>query len=226
MAYMFYLKKCLLPVTPEKLTIKINGNNKTVNLIDEGEINILKKAGLTDIEFTCMIPNVKYPFGVYKVGFVGASYFLSYFEALKVSKLPFQFIVTRSFPNGKGIFNTNMKMSLESYTIEESADEGFDCMVKIKLKQWRNYGTKTVKVSIQQEKATAAPEAPRAAESAPAPASNQTYTVKKGDCLWAIARKFYGSGAKYTTIYNANKGVIGGNPNLIYPGQVLTIPAG
>lgn len=25
-------------------------------------------------------------------------------------------------------------------------------------------------------------------------------------------------------IYNANKGVIGGNPNLIYPGQVLTIP--
>ena len=99
-------------------------------------------------------------------------------------------------------------------------------MVKIKLKQWRNYGTKTVKVSVQQEKTTAAPEAPRAAESAPAPTSNQTYTVKKGDCLWAIARKFYGSGAKYTTIYNANKGVIGGNPNLIYPGQVLTIPAG
>jgi len=26
-------------------------------------------------------------------------------------------------------------------------------------------------------------------------------------------------------IYNANKSVIGGNPNLIYPGQVLTIPA-
>lgn len=226
MAYMFYLKKCLLPVTPDKLTIKINGNNKTVNLIDEGEINILKKAGLTDIEFTCMIPNVKYPFGVYKFGFVGASYFLSYFKILKVSKLPFQFIVTRSFPNGKGIFNTNMKVSLESYTIEESADEGFDCMVKIKLKQWRNYGTKTVKVSVQQEKTTAAPEAPRAAESAPVPASNQTYTVKKGDCLWAIARKFYGSGAKYTTIYNANKGVIGGNPNLIYPGQVLTIPTG
>lgn len=226
MAYMFYLKKCLLPVTPDKLTIKINGNNKTVNLIDEGEINILKKAGLTDIEFTCMIPNVKYPFGVYKFGFVDASYFLSYFKILKVSKLPFQFIVTRSFPNGKGIFNTNMKVSLENYTIEESADEGFDCMVKVKLKQWRNYGTKTVKVSVQQEKTTAAPEAPRAAESAPAPTSNQTYTVKKGDCLWAIARKFYGSGAKYTTIYNANKGVIGGNPNLIYPGQVLTIPAG
>ena len=54
---------------------------------------------------------------------------------------------------------------------------------------------------------------------------SKTYTVKKGDCLWNIAKKFYGSGAKYTVIYNANKGVIGSNPNLIYPGQVYTIPA-
>ena len=46
-----YFDKCLFPVTPEKISIKINGNNKTVNLINEGEINILKKAGLTDIEF-------------------------------------------------------------------------------------------------------------------------------------------------------------------------------
>ena len=50
------------------------------------------------------------------------------------------------------------------------------------------------------------------------------YKVKKGDCLWNIARKFYGKGAKYTVIYNANKKVIGSNPNLIYPGQILTIP--
>ena len=52
---------------------------------------------------------------------------------------------------------------------------------------------------------------------------SQTYTVKSGDCLWNIAKKFYGNGAQYTKIYNANKGIIK-NPNLIYPGQVLTIP--
>lgn len=51
------------------------------------------------------------------------------------------------------------------------------------------------------------------------------YTVQKGDNLWNIAKKFYGSGALYTKIYEANRGVIGSNPNLIYPGQVLTIPA-
>ena len=52
---------------------------------------------------------------------------------------------------------------------------------------------------------------------------SQTYTVKSGDCLWNIAKKFYGNGAQYTKIYNANKGIIK-NPNLIYQGQVLTIP--
>lgn len=51
-----------------------------------------------------------------------------------------------------------------------------------------------------------------------------SYTVKKGDCLWAIARKFYGNGAQWAKIYDANRGVIGGNPSLIYPGQVFTIP--
>ncbi|MCM1058308.1 MAG: phage tail protein [Firmicutes bacterium] len=53
--------------------------------------------------------------------------------------------------------------------------------------------------------------------------SSDTYVVVKGDCLWKIAKKFYGSGVQYTRIYNANKDQIR-NPNLIYPGQVLIIP--
>ena len=35
-----------------------------------------------------------------------------------------------------------------------------------------------------------------------------TYTVVRGDSLWNIAKKFYGSGAKYTIIYDANIDVI------------------
>ena len=54
--------------------------------------------------------------------------------------------------------------------------------------------------------------------------SGQTYTVKPGDNLWNIAKQFYGSGAMYTKIYEANKDLIGGNPNLIFPGQQLIIP--
>ena len=50
-----------------------------------------------------------------------------------------------------------------------------------------------------------------------------TYVVQPGDCLWTIAAKLLGSGTKWTEIYTANSAVIR-NANLIYPGQVLTIP--
>lgn len=223
--YDFYLNKCLLPIAPPKLSAKINNANETVTLINEGEINILKQAGLTDIEFECRIPQEKYPFAVYKSGFKSADYFLNYFEELKTSRKPFQFIVCRKRPTGKGLFDTNMKVSMEDYKITEDAKNGFDLLVKIELKQWRDYGTKTVNISFDMEKPKASVEPQREATTSPAPAAAQTYTVVKGDCLWNIAKKFYGNGSKYSIIYNANKSVIGGNPNLIYPGQVFTIPA-
>lgn len=52
--------------------------------------------------------------------------------------------------------------------------------------------------------------------------SSKTYTVKRGDTLWAIAKKYYGNGAKYTKIASANKIK---NPNSIKIGQKLKIPA-
>lgn len=223
--YDFYLGKCLLPVPPEKLKMKINNANKTATLINEGEINIIKAAGLTDIEFECMIPQVKYPFAVYKSGFKKAEYFLNQFEKLKTGKKKFQFIVCRRMPDGKSLFNTNIKVTLESYDITEDAKEGFDLTVKIKLKQYRDYGTKTVNIKIDGDKPQASAEPQRETDNSPAPPAAQTYTVVSGDCLWNIAKRFYGNGSQYTIIYDANRDVIGGNPNLIYPGQVLTIPA-
>lgn len=215
--YDFYLGECLLPVAPEKLEIKINNANKTVTLINEGQINQLKDAELTDIEFECLIPQVQYPFAVYKDGFKDADYFLDYFEKLKTDKESFQFIVARQLPTGKKLRNTNITVSIEDYKVTEDVRDGFDFKVKIKLKQYKEYGTKTVKIS--NKKATAKKK--RGSKKSPL---NKTYKVVKGDCLWSIAKKQYGDGSKYTKIYNANKDKIK-SPNLIYPGQVLTIPA-
>jgi len=47
--------------------------------------------------------------------------------------------------------------------------------------------------------------------------------IRRGDNLWTIARRVYGAGIKYTTIYEANNGQIR-NPNRIYPGQVFELP--
>lgn len=225
MAYYFYLGNVLLPIPPSKLELKINNQNKTYDLINNSQINVLKNPGLSSLEFEALLPNVKYPFAMYKNGFQNAKYYLGILENLKVNKSAFQFIVVRKFPDGKSIYDTNIKVALEDYTITDTTDEGFDTKVKIKLKQYREYSTKTVKVTIKQYKPPVVTRTVTTNNTATATKpSGQNYTVKRGDCLWNIAKKFYGNGSKYTTIYNANRDKIK-NPNLIYPGQVLWIPA-
>ena len=53
---------------------------------------------------------------------------------------------------------------------------------------------------------------------------SRTYTVEKGDTLSAIAKKFYGDASDYPIIFEANKPMLS-DPDKIYPGQVLRIPA-
>jgi nucleoid-associated protein YgaU len=48
-------------------------------------------------------------------------------------------------------------------------------------------------------------------------------TVVRGDNLWNIARAHYGEGWRYTVIFEANKNQIR-DPNLIYPGQLFSLP--
>ncbi|MGV0746425.1 LysM peptidoglycan-binding domain-containing protein [Mycolicibacterium sp. XJ870] len=66
-----------------------------------------------------------------------------------------------------------------------------------------------------------APAAPPPPPPPPPPPAPRTYTVVSGDTLWAIAERFYGDGNRYQQIADAS-GIA--NPDLIHPGQVLTIP--
>lgn len=55
-------------------------------------------------------------------------------------------------------------------------------------------------------------------------AAENVYEVQKGDCLWKIAERFLGDGARYTDIVSWNEELIQ-DPNLIYPGTQLRIMA-
>ncbi len=65
---------------------------------------------------------------------------------------------------------------------------------------------------------------------APPPAAEEPeekvefYEIVSGDTLGGIAKRFYGSASKYTKIFEANRDIIS-DPNKIYPGQKIRIPA-
>ena len=61
--------------------------------------------------------------------------------------------------------------------------------------------------------------------SKPEATTGDSYTVVSGDSLSKIAKNHYGDAAKWHQIYEANKGIIGSNPDHIEVGQVLTLPS-
>ncbi|MDI7817573.1 LysM peptidoglycan-binding domain-containing protein [Clostridioides difficile] len=228
MAYDFYLDGVQLPIPPAKLEIKVTNKNKTVDLINTGEVNILKKEGLSEISFEAEFTHNKLPF--YRGTFRDVQFFLSKLELLKTDCKPFQFIVSRQLGN-KVLFNTNRKVSLEEYNIVEDADNGSDFKVAIKLKQYRDYSTKKL-VPAAPKSDTGRPNVkiePKRVDSVNAP-NAKTYTVKAGDSLWSICQKQLGDGSLYKKVYELNKTMLdkaNKGKNLskytIYKGQVLRL---
>lgn len=64
---------------------------------------------------------------------------------------------------------------------------------------------------------------PKAEEPEPEP-EGEIYEIQSGDTLSGIAKRHYGDAMQYMKIFEANKGVIE-DPNKIYPGQKIRIPA-
>ena len=227
--YEVYLDNLLLPIAPSKISRKIGNQNTTMNLINNGEVSILKSAGLMEIDFEFLLPNVPYPFATYKQGFERPEFYLDKLKKLKDGAKPFQFKINRRFPDGGMIFDNDIRVSLEDYTIMDDVKEGFDVRVAIGLKEYRFYATTQVTASVVEDQTTITTSKDREEGNPPAQGS---YTVVGGDCLWNIAKKIYGNGSKYTGIYQANKETIdkrnkgtGNAKYTIYVGQVLHIPA-
>lgn len=221
MAYHFYLDSIELPIPPSKLKLKIKNQNKSVTLINEGEVSLLKESGLTELSLTFLIPQVKYPFAVYPDGFQPAAYFLDKFEKLKTSLHPFQFIVSRMSPNGQTVlFDTNMNVSLEEYSITEDANNGSDLTIAMELKQYREYGTKkaVIKKATANQNSTQKATIYKEKQRATSKAKPKSYKVKAGDTLWKICKQQIGDGSKYSQLAKLN-GIK--NPNQLRVGQVI-----
>lgn len=203
-------EKLRIPVLPETFTVSIGSKNSSVDVVGLGEIVVKQARPAFQFTFSSFFPKKTFP---------GVSTSLSS-PLTCVSKLkewqdgdkPAHLILTD--------VGVDLYCTIESFKYYEQGGDVGTIHYNLTLKEYREVTVRQVTVDVPKKKATV----PKTETRVDNTVQPKTYTVKKGDCLWNIAKKYYGSGAQYTKIYNANKGVIGGNPNLIYPGQVLTIP--
>lgn len=228
MSYNFILNGVQFPVTPSSLNITVNGKNELVTLIDEGEVNILKKPGLSDITFEVLLPNQRYPFARYTNGFQPAAYYIDSLERainkidpITNKRQPVSFIVNRLSNSNTLLFDTNFDVSIESYTIEEDAESlGLDVICNITLKQYRAYGTKLLKTQAAATPNSSPKVTVEKARANTNKVNPKTYTVKAGDTLNAIAKKYLNDAKRAKEIADKNNIA---NPNLIRVGQVLKL---
>lgn len=207
--YSFYLDKVLLPITPQKLQVKIKGNNKTLSLANDSEINFLRSPGLTEISFEMTLP--MYSQYSFAQEYRRPDYYLGKLEALMTGKKPFRFIVSRISPSGALLYDSNMLVSLESYSTTEDATKGPDIAVSISLKQYIPFATKTGAVvtttdSTGNKTDTLLLKEPER-ETSGAP-DDETYTIAENDMLYTIAKKKLGSGDLQPILLSRNPRVL------------------
>lgn len=205
--YYFYIDNMLLPITPPSLKMTIGSQNKTVTLINEGEINILKSPSLVDISFTARFPMREYPYSRQVKSF---ETYYEHFAKLKTDKKPFQFIVVRDGVNGVPSWDTNLTVALESFTLNEDHDYGDDVLIDFKLRQYKNFGVKTV-LAKGGTAGTVRPSYTAGNQTSTRPTKQVEQSVVKtaaNDNAYIIAKKNYGNGGLWTNIALANQELI------------------
>lgn len=207
-------REITLPVLPAKLKVTSPGNNEKATVLELGDILILRKKGLRTIAWDCFFPVNDAPYVTGRI--TDPVSIVKAIQKARDQDTPVRFLITGTD------MDVNIRMGVETFDYEERAGEVGDLYYSIKLSEWKDYSPRRITLPAEPAKPAQTQEPARTGE--PEAAAAKTYTVKAGDCLWNIAKALYGKGSDYTKIYNANKGTIGSNPNLIYPGQVYTIP--
>ena len=223
-----------LPVPPEELKVSNKAKNTVFNIDGLGEATFVQTPNLLEYSFSSELPANYYGACSYR-NLKKPEDSVEILNSMKASG-PVRFIVTGT--------NINILVTIEDFSYSEKGGDVGTLLYSMTLKEYRNRTPRKIIVTpvVAPRVVLTSPTTLSSPVSTPVVANfvakipvvasvvrvdtrpvAKTYTVVSGDSLWKIARAQLGDGARYTEIYNLNKGQIK-NQDLIYPGQVLTLP--
>jgi len=207
----FYLTgkntKLHLPMNPEQLQVMTSSKLFSVSIIELGDFLMPRGIAPATIRWEGIFPGVSRRNSIYVVDWQDPKAIVGLISGWRRENVKVHLLITET--------PINMDCYIQEFDHTWKGGHG-DCYYSISLVEARN-----LVVMTEKEKSTSA-QAKTSAQR-PAPSIPKTYTVKQGDTLWGIAKKMLGDGAKWKTLYELNKAVIGPDPNKIKPGQVLKL---
>lgn len=201
-------EKLRLPVLPPVLDISNTSKNDTIDISKLGELTIIQDPTAKEFSFSSFFPLHESSLTEY-TGFPEPWKCIEMIERWKNSGKPMRFVVT-----GTPI---NFPVTVENFPHREGESGVGDIDYTLVFKEFKFNTVR--KISLKK----ASPASPRP-NPQPVP---KTYTVKKSDTLWAIARKYYNDSLQWRKIWEANKEAIikRDKRNLKQPGHWIHIGA-
>jgi len=183
-----------------------------------GEVVVPTHEELKAYSFECEFPKQEMHYTQTNNDFKNVDFYINLFNKVRTDKKPVRFIASNGITE-----DINSLVLIEEFEIIEKTGEEGDKYIAFNLIEYKEFKKEVRVIQQVQIGATSTLTVKETPKEETNPKSTGSYTIVSGDSLFTIAKKHYGNGAKWPKIYDANKDKIK-NPNLIYPGQKLTIP--
>ena len=198
------------PVLPSSFDLDNSSIIETSNIVNLGQVAMYGGNALKTISISSFFPSKEYQFCTY-YGFPQPYECVKMIEEWRAAGKQIRLIIT-STP-------INMPVLIESFEWGERAGTR-DVEFTLTLKEYKPITIKTTPPTTTKPEPT-----PRPVDT-PTTNKQKTHKVVKGDCLWNIAKKYYGKGSLYPKIKEANKSKYPSlaKNNIIYTYMELIIP--
>jgi nucleoid-associated protein YgaU len=200
------------PINPEEVTIRREKQYETVNIMNIGEIDFAQGEKVKEITFSSFFPGEYDPSYCLFPDIPDPQEAMNRLTAWAISKQPVRLMITETI--------INALVLVSAHTTSFKGGHPGDVYFDLTCRTWREIKVRTAAEIAAGSASPGSAQRPQHDTRV----ESLVYVVKPGDTLWAIAKREYGDGGRYSQIYNANKDVIGPSPHLIKPGQRLVMP--